>query len=344
MKKLEKFSMFVLLYNIFVIMVGSFVRATGAGARCEAHWPTCNGEVLPTDPQLEAIIEFTHRLTSGLTIILVLILFVWVYRVYCKGSKIRKAAFFILVFVIFQVLIGAGLELFEVFGENSSVLRVLVIALHLINTFLILASNALVYEWVKFGEPGGMKITRGARQFFATLGILFLLLGATGAMTALGDPFIKAESLPQGLTQDFTGENLLVKLRIYHPLIGILIAILVYLLFINFLKNIKNIKMNQYYKKLSFLFILQLVIGGINFFLLAPIWLQIIHLLMADVVWVFFILWMNQVIYYGFVPSMPDKPTGPEQGREIALKSCLNDKKTYFQTLEKSDIVFCKFH
>lgn len=244
MKKLEKFSMFVLLYNIFVILVGSFVRATGSGAGCGAHWPTCNGEVLPTDPQFETIIEFTHRLTSGLTIILVLILFVWVYRVYCKGSKIRKAAFFILFFVIFEALIGAGLELFKVVGENSSVLRVLVITLHLINTFLILASNALVYEWVKFGEPGAMKITRGARQFFATLGILFLLLGATGTITALSDPFFPAESLAQGLAQDFSSENLLIKLRIYHPLIGILIAILVYLLFINFLKKIKNVKMN----------------------------------------------------------------------------------------------------
>ncbi|HSM26115.1 MAG TPA: COX15/CtaA family protein [Anaerolineaceae bacterium] len=308
---LKKFSLFVLIYNIFVILVGALVRATGSGAGCGAHWPSCNGEVIPTSPQIETIIEFSHRITSGFSLVFVLILFVWVYRVYEKKTKIRKAALFILIFIIFEALIGAGLVLFKLVGDNSSVARAIIIALHLVNTFLLLGSNALLFEWIRFGEPNKAIISKNGMQLFSILIILFLILGASGAITALGDTLFPADSLMEGLEQDFRGENFLLQLRVYHPMIALLIGLGFYILHTSFLSKSKNDRMNLYYKYVVGLFILQLVVGVMNVLLLAPVWMQLIHLLLADIVWIFFVFWLNQIIFYGLTPSQPAQPKYP---------------------------------
>jgi heme A synthase len=308
---LKKFSLFVLFYNVFVILIGALVRATGSGAGCGSHWPSCNGEVIPTSPQLETLIEFSHRITSGLTIIFVLILFIWVLRTYEKKSKVRTAALFVLIFIILEALIGAGLVLFELTGENSSLTRAAVIALHLVNTFLLLGSNALLYEWIRDGEPKKLLINRNARQLFILIFVLFLFLGASGAITALGDTLFPATSLSEGIEQDFSGENFLLQLRVYHPIIAVFIGLGLYVIYNNFLKKSRNEKLNNYSRYLAGFFIIQLIIGVFNVLLLAPIWMQIIHLLLADIVWIIFVLWINQIVFYGLSASSPAKPLNP---------------------------------
>ena len=308
---LKKYSLFVLIYNVFVILIGALVRATGSGAGCGAHWPSCNGEVIPTSPQLETIIEFSHRITSGLTIIFVLILFFWVFRMYEKKSKVRTAALFVFIFIIFEALIGAGLVLFELTGENSSLTRAIVIALHLMNTFLLLGSNTLLFEWIREGEPKKILINRNARQLFILIFVLFLLLGASGAITALGDTLFPTASLSEGIEQDFSGENFLLQLRVYHPIIAVFIGLGLYVIYNNFLKKSNNIKLNTYSRYLSGLFLLQLFLGVFNVLLLAPIWMQLVHLLLADIVWIIFVLWINQIVFYGLSASSPGKPSSP---------------------------------
>jgi len=308
---LRKYSLFVLIYNVFVILIGALVRATGSGAGCGSHWPSCNGEVIPTSPQLETLIEFSHRITSGLTIIFVLILFIWVFRKYGKKSKIRIAALFVFIFIIIEALIGAGLVLFDLTGENSSLTRALVIAFHLVNTFLLLGSNTLLFEWIRDGEPKKLLINRNARQLFILIFVLFLLLGASGAITALGDTLFPAASLSEGIEQDFSGENFLLQLRVYHPIFAVFIGLGLYVIYNNFLKKSKNEKLNTYSRYLAGLFLIQLFVGVINVILLAPIWMQLVHLLLADIVWIIFVLWINQIIFYGLSASSPAKPLNP---------------------------------
>lgn len=303
---LKRYSLFVLIYNIFVILLGAVVRATGSGAGCGSHWPSCNGEVIPTAPEFETFIEFSHRLTSGLSIIFIIILFIWVYRSYNKGTKIRKAAFFVLFFIAIEAAIGAGLVLFDLVADNSSVYRAVVISVHLINTFLLLGSNVLLFEWIRFGEPKQMIISKNGRQIFFLIFILFLALGASGAITALGDTLFPAASLSEGLKQDIGGENFLLQLRVYHPMIALVIGLAFYVIYTSFLSKSKNQRMNRYFKLMAGLFVLQLLIGVVNVLLLAPIWMQIIHLLMADLIWVIFVLWVNQIIYFGLSPLSHD--------------------------------------
>lgn len=303
---LKKYSLFVLIYNVFVILVGAIVRATGSGSGCGSHWPSCNGEILPTSPQVETIIEFTHRITSGLTVIFILILVIWVFRIYEKKSKIRFMASMVFLFIIVEAIVGAGLVLFKLTAENSSITRAIVIAVHLVNTFLLLASNSLLYEWVRFGEPGKSKLNKNGQQLILIITVLFIVLGATGAITALGDTLFPAASLFEGIQQDVKGEHFLLELRVYHPMIAVLIGLGVYMIYSMWMNKSRNSRLNQYFKYLAGLFIGQLVLGLLNVILLAPIWMQIIHLLLADLIWITLVLWIDQIIYYGLDPSSPD--------------------------------------
>ena len=93
MAQVARFAPLVLGWNVAVILWGAFVRASGSGAGCGAHWPLCNGEVVPRAPALETMIEFTHRATSGIALLLVFALCLWVFREKPKGHPARCAAF-----------------------------------------------------------------------------------------------------------------------------------------------------------------------------------------------------------------------------------------------------------
>ena len=55
----------VLAVNFVVVLWGAFVRASGSGAGCGSHWPRCNGQVIPQSPSAKTLVEFTHRMMTG---------------------------------------------------------------------------------------------------------------------------------------------------------------------------------------------------------------------------------------------------------------------------------------
>src|SRR5512145_30340 len=109
MSRLNRFAWLVLGWNLVVILWGAFVRATGSGAGCGAHWPLCNGQVVPRSPALETMIEFTHRATSGVALLLVFALALWVFRDRPKGHPARRAAAASVFFILTEAAVGAGL-------------------------------------------------------------------------------------------------------------------------------------------------------------------------------------------------------------------------------------------
>ena len=79
-RRFSRYAWGTLGLNIFVIVWGAFVRASGSGAGCGSHWPLCNGEVIPQPERIATVIEFFHRITSGLALIAVLVMVVWAFR------------------------------------------------------------------------------------------------------------------------------------------------------------------------------------------------------------------------------------------------------------------------
>lgn len=289
--RFAKYAWIVLFANLLVILWGAFVRATGSGAGCGAHWPLCNGVIVPRAPQIETMIEFTHRLSSGMVLLLVLGLFIWAFRQYPKKHPVRLGASFSLVFITTEALVGAGLVLFEWVARNESLGRVISISVHLVNTFLLLAALTLTAWWASGGLAVSLK-NRGTMAWAFGIGFFgILLIGVTGAITALGDTLYPAGSLAEGIRQDFEATaHFLVRLRVWHPVIAIGVGF--YVLFLAGVAAMweENRTIRKFAMVVIGLVIVQWLAGLLNILLLVPVWMQLVHLLLADSVWVFWVL------------------------------------------------------
>lgn len=280
----------VLGWNFIVILWGAYVRATGSGAGCGQHWPLCNGQIIPQAPDVQMTIEFTHRLLSGGALLLIGIMVVWGLRITTKDHPVRKGLIAAAILIIVEALLGAGLVLFELVEENSSIARAIAVALHLANTFLLVGSLALTAYWASGGRAVQLK-GQGLKVWLLAGGLLgMLVIGMSGAVTALGDTLFPVSSLAQGFLEDLDpNAHFLVRLRVYHPIIAVMVALYsLYLVRMLFQQN--NGIARKFLAALVVVGILQLGIGLVNLLLLVPIPTQLLHLLTADLVWVAYIL------------------------------------------------------
>jgi len=285
-RKFAVFAWCVFVYNLLVIAWGAYVRATGSGAGCGAHWPLCNGVVIPRDVKVETLVEFSHRVSSGLTLVLVVILVIWAFRVFEKGNLTRKAASFAIIFTVTEALVGAGLVLFELVAENSSVTRAFAMMLHLVNTFLLLGALVLTARWANRGAPTRLIWPKVNGMILATGLVGLLVLGASGAVTALGDTLFPVESLAEGIQQDLSPTaHFLIRLRVLHPVIAVTVGVYLLASVIWLRRQAATTEQKKITNLLLALFGGQLLLGTLNIILLAPVWLQMVHLLVSDLIW-----------------------------------------------------------
>jgi len=290
--KFAAFSWGVLGFNILIILWGAYVRVTGSGAGCGSHWPLCNGVIIPNSPGIETTIEFIHRIMSGFGLIFVFSMLLWSLKLFPKSHPVRRGAWLASFFIIMEAFVGALLVLFKLVAKDDSVARAVFIAIHLVNTFLLLASLALVSWWAS-----GMADLGPIKKEFKTWVFLIaflsvILIGMSGAITALGDTLFPVQSISEGLQQDLANTaHFLIRLRVWHPILAILSGIfIVSLVRVEGLGNSDGI-LNRLSWILGALFIAQLSIGVLNLFLLAPAYMQLIHLFLADMVWIFLVLY-----------------------------------------------------
>lgn len=289
------YSLVVLAYNLGVVLWGAYVRATGSGAGCGAHWPLCNGELVPTSPSAARVIEFSHRVSSGLTLLLVLIMVAWAFRRYARGSSVRKGAILSLIFTFTEALVGAGLVLFQLVATNTSFARTISISIHLTNTFLLLGALTLTSFWAS----GGGSIQWSRRRVTDSLDVLgiagLLIVGVTGAVTALGDTLFPVNTLAEGLSQDFSSTaEFLVRLRVVHPLAAVVVGIYI-VLFIRGVTVYQTANLWRVGAITTALVAAQWFVGLMNVYLLAPVLVQIVHLLFADLLWIAFV-WFSAIL------------------------------------------------
>ncbi len=292
--KLDRFAKYawaVLAYSIGVVLWGAYVRATGSGAGCGNHWPLCGNVVIPQSPAAATMIEFSHRVTSGLTVLFVGGLLFWAWRAYPRGHAVRLGASLAVVFTITEALVGAGLVLFQLVAHNDSIARAASVAIHLANTFLLLASLTLTAAWAS----GARRLRLAGRRRLLlplAMGLLgVLLLGITGAITALGDTLFPSGSLVEGMAQDFSPTaHFLIRLRVIHPVIAILTGAYVVILARLLPASRGGRPATRLTTLLTGLVVVQVLAGLLNVVLMAPIWLQMIHLLLADLLWITFVL------------------------------------------------------
>ncbi|MCA9578520.1 MAG: COX15/CtaA family protein [Polyangiales bacterium] len=286
--RLERWAQGLLAYSLFVVLWGAYVRASFSGDGCGDHWPLCHGVVLPNEPSTKTLIELTHRVTSGLALVGAMLL-PWLAKRHAPpGTPVQRATRLVLLFMVTEALVGGAIVLLRKVANDLSVARGYWMAAHLVNTFLLLA--ALVAS-VYFARPErAVPRTEGrvASRWPFALGLLLMLLtGTTGAVTALGDTLFPAESFQASFAQEFQpGAHPFLRLRVFHPIAALLTA--------GWLAYVAGTRLEDLGQRgaartVLALALLQVGLGFVNMLLLAPVWMQLVHLAVADALFMAFV-------------------------------------------------------
>jgi heme A synthase len=279
--KFKKVAVLNLIYLLFVICFGAYVRMTGSGAGCGSHWPLCNGVIIPRAPVWQTIIEFTHRLTSGGLLFLAFYLVYLAVKYFEKKELIRYLSFVYLGLLFVEALLGAFLVKYEHVAENKSVYRGFSVSIHLVNTFLlILVASGILFFLSR--KPLGLRILSLFTKISLALGfLLIVVVGLSGAITALGDTLFPVQSMWEAfLRSGNQAEHLFVRLRVLHPFLAVFSAF--YLIAVCFYQKKEEIPLSSFWSSLTIvIFSFQLFLGYLNVYFHAPQGLQLLHLLVA---------------------------------------------------------------
>jgi heme a synthase len=306
-KHFATYAWFVLAFTIAVVLWGAGVRATGSGAGCGDQWPLCNGGWVPQAPALHTIIEFTHRITSGPTLgLFVIALVVFAFRLFPPRHIVRRLSAAVAFFTLTEALIGAALVLLGHVGANSSPQRAYSLAVHLLNTMVLLAAMALT-GWFASERGHGRTDAPVSRVLLVCAPLAFLATSVTGAIAALADTLFAARSLAEGLQQDLSpSAHIFVRLRVWHPIIAALVGcFLVGFAIVAGLRKQRAPLTRRLALTVVFLTLLQIAAGIINVLLLSPVWMQIAHLFVADSLWIALVLLVTEL------SARPGIPAGP---------------------------------
>ena len=287
---LARFAWFVVAYNVAVVVWGAYVRATGSGAGCGSRWPLCNGQFLPTTPRTQTVIEFTHRVTSGLSLVVVAILLIWCLRRTAKGDWPRYSAVAAAVLLLNEALLGALLVLYDhAGGLDRSTTHALFSCLHFGNTLFLLAALGLTARWIS-SDGRRFSAVRTPYQIIATrLGLVsVMVIGITGSLSSFGDTIFPADSLRRAVLQDFSSSGpTLLRLRVLHPIAVVVGSMYVLWLLQAFWRKQER---SAWMSLLPITLTGQIALGAMNVILLAPVWLQMTHLLVAEIFWILLVL------------------------------------------------------
>jgi len=292
-----KYAWFVVGFNILVILWGVFLRSSKSGDGCGQHWLTCNGEVLPSAPQLKTIIEFSHRMMSAVDGVFMLILVGWAFYIWYRGRESSagstlKLSLISLFFVGTEGAVGAGLVLTGNTAETLTAARPFWMAGHLINTFILLAFLVLTARRASGGET--LHWPREKKHLIALVmgAIAVLLVGISGSIAALSQMIFPAQSLAEGIAKDFSAtSNILLRLRLLHPITAIITSVFIFFLTGWMAKGWnKRSAVARWSNVVSVLILVQLAFGAATLLMLGPIIMQIGHLLIADSIWISYVL------------------------------------------------------
>jgi cytochrome c oxidase assembly protein subunit 15 len=274
---ISSFAACVVAFMVLVILQGAVVRATGSGNGCGNHWPLCNGDFFPHHPRLATVIEYAHRSMSGVITWLVIALVGWTYLARPVGHRSRKAVTWTGILLLTEALLGAVLVKGGYVEGNTSTMRVVVQGIHFSNTLLLLAAMTLSWWWLRDGEVVMLDARSRAVAWTALACTLFV--GATGAVAALADTLFPSPDLQSALLADFAAHApLLIRMRWMHPAAAAVALGCAIWLSLNLRSKIG--------RWVLALILAQIVLGVADVLLLAPTWMQVLHLLGADLYWI----------------------------------------------------------
>ena len=292
----ERLAWGVLAYTVAVVLFGAVVRITGSGAGCGQHWPTCQGEIVHLPRTISTTIELSHRLTSGLSLVFVVALAGVAFSRFPSGHLVRRFMLAAVGFMIVESLVGAALVLLRLVGENGSAARAAVMSVHLVNTCLLTGSVALA-AWSANHTPPNRWLPRCGLDWSLVASLVAALgVSVTGAVTALGDtlyPVQTSHGIRERIAADQgTAATLIERLRAVHPLVALASAALFVIVAWRTAEIRPRPQVERGSRFVVGLVFTQVAAGVLNIVLSAPGWMQVLHLAIAQA------LWLSLVVFY----------------------------------------------
>jgi heme o synthase len=292
-KRFATGSIILLFLTVSVIVFGAFVRASLSGDGCGTGWPMCENTIVPVGAQLKTYIEASHRISTEVLWLLVVGFMVWAYRLFPKGHAARKASLGAFIFTTVSGLIGAILVIFKLVTHDTSLARAITMPMHLLNTFALMASMALMVHFARggrvpsFGGHGGL-----ASSFKWTMGAFFAL-GMTGAVSAMGKTayatkLASANTFMERVQMHVGSEaSPILKGGLLHPLMAMAAGLLLLLTCRLAMDQRRgNEHVENWGRWTIWLYVIQMGFGIMNLVASAPVWMQLTHLAIALGNWV----------------------------------------------------------
>ena len=289
----------ILLFTVAVIISGDIVQATESGAGCGDSWPKCDGTLIPAFADVHVAIEFIHRMLTSVLSFGYLGLLVGGYLLFGRKHPVWRSILFSTAILLVEILLGASLVLFGWVEDNATWGRVIADSFHVVNTLVLLGSLVLI---IFLSRPdGGILVAKSnpKRRYLIFAMLIVILITVTGTINSLADTLYLSDHV---VVEETPIAQLLVSVRAIHPLIAIIggFAIIGFLYLV--IEEPSAQKSALGFAVFGVIF-LQFLSGVFNIVLLTPVETQIIHLGLADTLWillVFFSLYNWRKVPHNF--------------------------------------------
>ena len=239
---------------------------------------------------------------SGICTFLVVALLAGTFFGTERGHRARKSVLWAAGLLVSEAFFGAVLVLRHYVENNVSVGRVVMQSIHFTNTMLLLAALGLTAWFLgqtRIVAPG-VSLTRLKPAAILAV-VATIVVGATGSLAALADTLFPAVSLRAALGEDFAASSpLLVRMRWVHPAATLVGFVCVLMLALGL--------RTRFSKIVIVLLLGQALLGVVDVLLLAPTWMQVVHLLGADIYWIALVALGAEVLW----PTMRSQDFGSQ--------------------------------
>jgi cytochrome c oxidase assembly protein subunit 15 len=252
---------------------------------------------------MQTAIEFTHRVTSAVSLVLVVILLIWCWRCTAMSEWPRYSATAAAALLFNEALLGALLVLLDhMEGLDRSAAHAVFLCLHFGNTLLLLAALALTAKWLSKPARHFAVLAKPHERIAIGLGLVSVMaIGTTGSLASLGDTIFPSDSLRHALMQDFSASShVLLRLRPLHPVAAVIGSMYVFWLLWSHWRQQDR---SPWMFILGLTLTTQIALGAMNVILLAPLWLQMTHLLVAEMFWILLVLASTDLLFGPRRPS-----------------------------------------
>jgi protoheme IX farnesyltransferase len=247
---------------------------------------------------------------------------VWAFRSFAKGHPAKKMAVGFLVMTLFEGLVGRHLVVKGLVTDKDTVERAMWMMAHVVSIFLLLGFNVGAALSTSGVRPIQLK-NQGVVGWLLGLGFFgTFLLGISGAISAFGH---QVRPDVEGLSERLqTGAFWASKLAIAHPIGSASIGLFMFLM----CGLIQHLRPDPFVKNacrtVIALLVLQMGVGLLNIFMSAPIVMQMIHLVIADLNWISIVVLAVAALGVGIepvesrpAPEAAEHSNEPLKGREL---------------------------